>query len=255
MSDLNALQRDLVTANHIMAREGVTDALGHVSVRHPDRPDRFFLSCSRSPELVQLDDIMEYDLDCNPIDQRGRPMYFERPIHGAIYQARPDVQSIVHNHAYEVIPFGLTKRPLQACVHPACGIGTHVPVWDSRTSFGDTDLLITNMERGKDMARGMGKDNSVLLRGHGCVVVGNNLKEAVLNAVYFKINASSGAAIHADRRRHHLSERRRDRAYQEARLQRECGATHVGLLVDPMRRQSTLMPHRGLCPAASPNNG
>jgi ribulose-5-phosphate 4-epimerase/fuculose-1-phosphate aldolase len=117
-------------------------------------------------------------------------MYFERPIHGAIYQARPDVQSIVHNHANEVIPFGLTKRPLQACVHPACGIGTHVPVWDSRTSFGDTDLLITNMERGKDMARGMGKDNSVLLRGHGCVVVGSNLKEAVLNAVYFKINAS-----------------------------------------------------------------
>jgi len=159
MSDLNALQRDLVTANHILAREGVTDALGHISVRHPDRPDRFFLSCSRSPELVQIDDIMEYDLDCNPIDQRGRPMYLERPIHGAIYQARPDVKSIVHNHAYEVIPFGLTKRPLQACVHPACGIGTHVPVWDSRTSFGDTDLLITNMERGKDLARGMGTDN------------------------------------------------------------------------------------------------
>ncbi len=117
-------------------------------------------------------------------------MYFERPIHGAIYQARPDVISIVHNHAYEVIPFGLTRRPLHACVHPACGIGTHVPVWDSRASFGDTDLLITNMERGKDLARGMGNNNSVLLRGHGCVVVGANLKQAVLNAIYFKINAS-----------------------------------------------------------------
>jgi HCOMODA/2-hydroxy-3-carboxy-muconic semialdehyde decarboxylase len=133
---------------------------------------------------------MEFDLECNPIDQRGRPMYFERPIHGAIYQARPDVISVVHNHAYEVIPFGLTRKPLRACVHPACGIGSHVPVWDSRTSFGDTDLLITNMERGHDLARGMGKDNSVLLRGHGCVVVGRNLREAVLNAIYFKINAS-----------------------------------------------------------------
>jgi len=190
MSDLAALQRDFVTANHILAREEVTDALGHISVRHPDQPDRFLLSCSRSPELVTLDDIMEYDLDCNPIDQRGRPMYFERPIHGAIYQARPDVISVVHNHAYEVIPFSLTRRPLQACVHPACGIGTHVPVWDSRTSFGDTDLLITNMERGRDLARGMGRHNSVLLRGHGCVVVGSNLRQAVLNAVYFKINAS-----------------------------------------------------------------
>jgi ribulose-5-phosphate 4-epimerase/fuculose-1-phosphate aldolase len=190
MTDLNVLQRELVTANHILAREGVTDALGHISVRHPDRPDRFFLSCSRSPELVKLDDIMEYDLECNPIDQRGRPMYFERPIHGAVYQARPDVISVVHNHAYEVIPFGLTKRPLKPCVHPAAGIGAHVPVWDSRTSFGDTNLLITDMDKGKDLARGMGESNSVLMRGHGCVVVGASIKQAVLNAIYFKINAS-----------------------------------------------------------------
>jgi len=190
MTDLDALARELVTANHILAREGVTDALGHISVRHPDRPDRFFLSCSRSPELVKLDDIMEYDLDCNPIDQRGRTMYFERPIHGAIYQARPDVVSVVHNHAYEVIPFGLTRRPLRPCVHPAAGIGAHVPVWDSRTCFGDTNLLITDMEKGKDLARGMGDSNSVLMRGHGCVVVGGGIRQAVLNAVYFKINAS-----------------------------------------------------------------
>ena len=141
MSDLDALCRDLVTANHILAREGVTDALGHISVRHPDRPDRFFLSCSRSPELVKLDDIMEYDLDCNPVYQRGRPMYVERPIHGAIYRARPDVISVVHNHAYEVIPFGLTRKPLRACVHTAC------------------------------------------------VVVGTNIRLAVMNAVYFKVNA------------------------------------------------------------------
>lgn len=198
MADLNDLLRDLVIANHILAREGVTDALGHISVRHPQRPDRFFLSCSRSPELVSFDDIMEYDLECNPIDQRGRPMYFERPIHGAVYQARADVGAVVHNHAYETIPFGLTRKRLQACVHPACGIGTHVGVWDSREAFGDTDLLITNMERGKHLARSMGQDNAILLRGHGCVVAGENLKIATLNAVYFKINASlvlSSAAL------------------------------------------------------------
>ena len=189
MSDLDALCRDLVTANHILAREGVTDALGHISVRHPDRPDRFFLSCSRSPKLVKLDDIMEYDLDCNPVDQRGRPMYVERPIHGAIYQARPDVISVVHNHAYEVIPFGLTRKPLRACVHTACGAGTHVPVWDSRTTFGDTSLLITNMAMGKDLARGLGENNAALMRGHGCVVVGANIRQAVMNAIYFKVNA------------------------------------------------------------------
>ncbi len=191
MSDLDSLLHDLVTANHILAREGVTDSLGHISLRHPDRPDRFFLSCSRSPQFVAFDDIMEFDLDCNPIDQRGRPIYFERPIHGAIYQARPDVRSIVHNHAYETIPFGLTRTwTLRACVHPACALGTGVPVWDIRDAFGDTDMLVTNMERGHDLARGLGPHNAALLRGHGCVVVGSNLKEAVLNAIYLKINAS-----------------------------------------------------------------
>jgi ribulose-5-phosphate 4-epimerase/fuculose-1-phosphate aldolase len=69
-------------------------------------------------------------------------------------------------------------------------MGAHVPVWDSRTSFGDTDLLITDMARGKDLAGGMGANNSVLMRGHGCVVTGGNIKQAVLNAIYFKINAS-----------------------------------------------------------------
>ena len=191
MSGLDALLRDIVTANHILAREGVTNSLGHISVRHPDRADRFFLSCSRSPELVKLEDIMEFDLDCNPIDQRGRPMYFERPIHGAIYKVRPDVHSVVHNHAYETIPFGLTKKPLQACVHPACGIGTHVPIWDIRDVISATRTCSSpTCERGDALARGLGQDNSVLLPRHGCVVVGSSLKIATLNAVYFKINAS-----------------------------------------------------------------
>ena len=51
--------RELVIANRILAHEGVVDAYGHISVRHPERADRFFLSCSRSPELVTLDDIIE----------------------------------------------------------------------------------------------------------------------------------------------------------------------------------------------------
>src|ERR1700681_2952258 len=103
-SDPAPLLLDLVTANHILAREGVTDSLGHISVRHPDRADRFSLSCSRSPQIVSRDDIMEFDLDRSPIAQRGGPMYFERPIHGAFFKARSDVGSIVHNHAYETIP-------------------------------------------------------------------------------------------------------------------------------------------------------
>jgi ribulose-5-phosphate 4-epimerase/fuculose-1-phosphate aldolase len=189
MSNLNDALRDLVIANRILANENVVDALGHVSIRHPDRSDGFFLSCSRSPELVATPDLMEYELDCNPVDQRGRPMYFERPIHGAIYQMRPDVRAIVHNHAYEVIPFTLTNVKLRPVVHPACGLGLEVPNWDIRKRFGDTNMLVTTIEQGLDLAKCLGTGQVALMRGHGCVVAAPSLKEAVLTAIYLKINA------------------------------------------------------------------
>lgn len=189
MTKLDALLEDLVIANRILAHEGVVDGYGHVTVRHPERPDRFFMSRSRSPELVTLDDLMEFDLDCNPIDQRGRVMYGERPIHGAIFQARPDVGSVVHNHAHEVIPYSVTKEPMRQIIHTAGGMGHHVPVWDIHDDFGDTDMLVRNMQQGKSLAKTLGDNAAVLMRGHGCTVTGKTIRDAVRVAVYLMVNA------------------------------------------------------------------
>lgn len=189
MSDLAAEMRDLMIANRILAHEGVVDGYGHVSLRHPDRPDRFFLSRSRSPELVETDDLMEFDLDCNPIDQRGRVMYIERPIHGEVYKARPDVRAVVHNHAYEVIPFTVTPMKLRPLLHVAGLIGADIPVWDIRQKFGDADLLVKQREHGEDLARCLGTGSVALMRGHGCVVVGHSLKAVVARSVYLMVNA------------------------------------------------------------------
>lgn len=49
--------RELVLANHILAFENVLDAYGHVSVRNPENPASFLMSRSRSPEIVDPDDI------------------------------------------------------------------------------------------------------------------------------------------------------------------------------------------------------
>ena len=184
------LLRDLVTANRVLAHEGVVDAYGHISVRHPKRSDRFFLSGSRSPELVTLDDIIEYDLDCNPIDLRGRTQYTERPIHGAIYRKRPDVISVVHNHAYEVIPFTVAQSiKLKPLLHTAAGIGATIPVWDIRDRFGDTNLLVTTAAHGDDLADRLGANRVVLMRGHGAAVTGIAIQNVVHTSVYLKINA------------------------------------------------------------------
>src|SRR3954465_12316831 len=98
--------RDLVTANRILADQGILDAFGHVSVRSARNPDRYLMSKSSAPALVTLEDIMEFDLDSKPLDQRGRKIYAERCIHGEIFRARPDVQAVVHSHSPAVIPYG-----------------------------------------------------------------------------------------------------------------------------------------------------
>jgi ribulose-5-phosphate 4-epimerase/fuculose-1-phosphate aldolase len=189
MTGLNEQLEDLVIANRILAHEGVVDGFGHVSLRHPERPDRFFMSRSRSPELVTHEDIMEFDLDCNPIDQRGRVMYGERAIHGAIFQVRPDVGSVVHNHAHEIIPYSVTKTPMRQVIHTAGGMGHHVPVWDIRDDFGDTDMLVRNVQQGQSLAKTLGDNVAVLMRGHGCSVTGRTVRDAVRIAVYLMVNA------------------------------------------------------------------
>ncbi len=189
MTDLEQQLQDLVTANRILAREEVVDAFGHVSIRHPEHPQRYILSQSRAPELVDLDDLMEYTLEGQPLDQQGRTMYSERPIHGGVYEARPDAGAVVHNHSPAVLPFGVTGTPLRPMFHLAAIIGEQLPVWDIRDNFQDTSLLVTTMEQGRDLAAVLGAGRVALMRGHGCVVAGGTVKEAVMASVYLQTNA------------------------------------------------------------------
>jgi ribulose-5-phosphate 4-epimerase/fuculose-1-phosphate aldolase len=197
MTDAYVIIEELVAANRILAAQGVVDAFGHVSVRHPERPERFLLARSISPELVNSEDIMEFTLEGVAVDSSGRKGYLERFIHGGLYEARPDVQSVVHNHSHSVIPFGLTEQKLQALVHSSGTIGSEVPVWDARQNFGDTDLLVSSIEMGRDLARAFGNGNCALMRGHGCTVAGKSIREAVYTAFYLEVNA--GLQLEASR--------------------------------------------------------
>ena len=191
MASETDLRHDVALANRILAREGVVDAYGHVSRRHPDRPDRFLLSCSRSPELVVPGDLMEFTLDGEVADRADqRKPYLERYIHAAIYAARPEVQSVVHNHSSAVLPFSVTGTPLRPLIHTAGLIGATVPTWDIRDRFGDTNMLVANIEQGRDLARALGPHTLVLMRGHGCTVAAGGLQEAVIAAVYAQLNAT-----------------------------------------------------------------
>jgi ribulose-5-phosphate 4-epimerase/fuculose-1-phosphate aldolase len=189
MADLDSLIEDLVAANRILASEEIVDAFGHVSARHPDRADRFLLSRAVSPELVEADDVMEFTLDGEASAKASGKPYLERFIHAALYQTRPDIQSVVHSHSSGPIPFGLTEEKVRPVVHSCATLGAEVPVWDAQTNFGDTDLLVSNISMGLDLARTLGAGNCVLMRGHGSTVVGKSIREAVYTAVYLEVNA------------------------------------------------------------------
>jgi ribulose-5-phosphate 4-epimerase/fuculose-1-phosphate aldolase len=180
---------DLAAASRILAAQGVVDGFGHVSMRHPGAPDRYLMARSLAPALVTPDDILEYDLDSNPVNADGRSSFLERFIHGEIYKARPDVMAVVHSHSPSVIPFGLTQVRLQAMFHNAAFLAAGVPVFDIREKFGMTDLLVGSGEKGVALAQVMGRKDVVLMRAHGSVACGPTLQSAVFRAVYTEVNA------------------------------------------------------------------
>ena len=180
---------EVALGNRILAHERVLDAFGHVSIRHPGNPNRYFLSRSRAPELVEPADVLEYDLDSNPVKATGERLYAERVIHGEIFKARPDVMAVVHHHAPALMPFCISGEPLLPVMHLGAIIGTNVPVWDQYDDFGDTNLLLVKPEEGASLARALGKAPLVLMKGHGATVVGSSVQELVFRAIYSCRNA------------------------------------------------------------------
>ena len=179
----------MVIGSRILADFGVLDGFGHDSARHPTNPNRFLMSRSLAPALVTADDIMEFDLDGNAVEARGRSLFLERFIHAEIYRARPDVMSVVHTHSPGVIPFSVSKVPMRAMYHNPSFLAAGVPVWDIRTDFGETNMLVSNSAIGKSLAQALGDKPVVLMRGHGDVAVGPSVRMAVFRAYYTDVNA------------------------------------------------------------------
>jgi HCOMODA/2-hydroxy-3-carboxy-muconic semialdehyde decarboxylase len=183
------LIEDLVLGSRILAEFGVVDAFGHVSARSPANPAHFLMSRSLAPALVTSDDIMEFDQDGNAVDARGRTVFLERFIHAEIYRARPDVMAVVHAHSPGVVPFSVSKTPLRPLFHNTAFLAAGVPVWDIAKDFGMTNMLVADNAKGKSLAETLGDKSVVLMRGHGDVTVGPNVRIAVFRAYYTDVNA------------------------------------------------------------------
>jgi ribulose-5-phosphate 4-epimerase/fuculose-1-phosphate aldolase len=185
----NDIRYEMALASRMLANEGVLDAFGHVSLRHPRDPGRFLLARSRSPQLVEPDDILEFMLDAEPVRPPSVRLFAERVIHGCIYQARPDVMAVCHHHAAAVMPFCIAGVPIVPVFHLGAAGGANIPFWNQRDEFGDTNLLVVKPEEGHSLARALGSHAAVLMRHHGATVVGGDLCELVSRSIFMCQNA------------------------------------------------------------------
>jgi HCOMODA/2-hydroxy-3-carboxy-muconic semialdehyde decarboxylase len=184
-----ALIDELVTANRILADQGVLDAYGHISARDLAANDRYWLSRSMPPAQVTADDIMGFDLDGNPLRSGENRLFFERVIHGEIYKARPDVMAVVHSHSPALIPFANSDTRLRPMVGNAAFLGDGVPVFDIRTVDDEGDLNVCTQPQAKALAQALGRNWVVLLRGHGAVAAGDGVRSCVRHAILAENNA------------------------------------------------------------------
>ncbi|MEP6702801.1 MAG: class II aldolase/adducin family protein [Betaproteobacteria bacterium] len=184
-----AAVRDLVLASRVLANEGILDAYGHVSTRHPVNPSRYLISRSLAPSLVQGDDVLVLDLDSIPVTATTHALFLERYIHGEIYRRRPDVQAIVHSHSPTTIPFGVTGVKLRPICHMSGFLEPAAPVFEIRDTVKNSDMLVRTPALGVALAEALGDRSVALMRGHGNVVVGPDVKIAVYRAIYCEVNA------------------------------------------------------------------
>ena len=189
-------REQLARANRMIANEGVLDAFGHVTLRHPTDPGRYLMSRSRAPELVEPDDILEFTLDSKPVKPTDLRLYGERVIHGGIYQARAEVNAVCHHHAPSILPFCISGAELKPVYHLGATIGEKAPFWDSRDEFGDTNLIVAKPEEGASLARALGSHWIVLMRRPGATIAGKTLEELTFRTIYTVRNAAMQIQAH-----------------------------------------------------------
>jgi HCOMODA/2-hydroxy-3-carboxy-muconic semialdehyde decarboxylase len=195
-SSLDEIRYELALASRMLANESVLDAFGHVSLRHPADPERYLLPRSRSPQLIEPADVLEFTLDSEPVKPATEKLFAERVIHGCIYQARPDVMAVVHHHAPAVLPFAIAGVPIVPVFHLGAAVGEDMPFWDQRDEFGDTNLLVVKPEEGRSLARALGKHPAVMMTHHGATVVGGDVCELVSRAIFMCQNAQYQLQAH-----------------------------------------------------------
>jgi L-fuculose-phosphate aldolase len=173
----DALRERVATACRVIALEGYVDlTLGHVSARNPGDRIVWIKRKGAALDEVEPSDVIALDID----DQRAlesSDYHLESVMHTEVYRARPDVGSVIHGHPVYGTALGSTDAQLQLLTHDA------VLFADGLGDYEDGPALVMNADQGRRVAEALGSRRAALLRNHGVVVAGEDVRWAVLAAV------------------------------------------------------------------------
>jgi L-ribulose-5-phosphate 4-epimerase len=180
-SDFQKIAENVVKGAKILIKRGICEAFGHLSARLPGT-DRFIITPSLSMAMVRgTDDLVQVNLKGEKVEGKNRQPY-ESWLHTALYRARPDVGGIARTHSFTTSAFSIAGKP----VRPVHDFGAMML---GETPVFQDPRLITNEEIGTRLAQFIGKGTGALLRGNGTAIVGKDVVEAVLRAIYLEESA------------------------------------------------------------------
>jgi L-ribulose-5-phosphate 4-epimerase len=194
--DLEELKKKVALGNRLMFHQGLADYHGHVSARVPGTR-KFFIKpvlaplgeiSSKDIILVDIDDYMEIcEQNWAQAGNKRAVTKLKLPpretmIHASIYNARSEVNSVVHTHQTLATAFSVAGVPLRPIYNQAAAFAPETPIFPS-------PRLIYTVQDGKEICQTLGDRMAMLLQGHGIVVVGDSLEYATVHAIYLERTA------------------------------------------------------------------
>ena len=176
--DLRSLREQILDAALIIDNQGLVQGYGHVSARIPGE-DAMLMTPRRGPGLLEdPDEMLVLDFQGRKLEGEG-DVAIEVIMHGAVYEARPDVEGIVRTHSKYANVLSILRKPPQAVHGFGTFLGMEVPIYDK-------PFLISTADLGREFVARLGDAEAILVRGNGNLIVGHSVPEATVKAIFLE---------------------------------------------------------------------
>lgn len=187
---------DLAACHHLADLNGFSDIIwNHISARVPGQSNRFLINMFglrfdevSASNLVTLDENCEVVVPPRSADGEildTSDMNFTGfVIHSAIYNARADVNCVMHSHPRAGIAIAALEEGFVPMVQDAYQ-------FYNRVSYHDYEGLSLDLEERERLATSLGDNPVMIMRNHGLLTTGTTVAEAYIRMHYLELSCQA----------------------------------------------------------------